>query len=82
MQVISEPVPLAAAQRQRAANVRARAFLDEPEFIWLLPDEAKRRRFLRWSFAAGLRYHGWCGESHTTPGEVEGAALWLREPAR
>jgi GNAT superfamily N-acetyltransferase len=71
------------------ADVLARAFHDDPEFLWALPDPADRPRRLRRIFGTVLRYealrHGGV-EVARADDRVVGAALWLppdhwREPA-
>lgn len=60
------------------AGVMSRAFENEPNFIYLLPDQSKRRHALEWFFRfvfnAAVLSHGEC---LTTMSEA-GAAIWLK----
>ena len=60
----------------RLAAALARAFYDDPQFTWMLPDEARRLRLLEPGFALFLR-RLWFkqDESYTTDG-IAGAAVW------
>ena len=52
-----------------------RAFCNEPNFRYLIPDEQERLRlpdYFRWAIRASQQ----CGEIHTTQ-TVEGGALWI-----
>jgi ribosomal protein S18 acetylase RimI-like enzyme len=56
----------------------ARAFRDEPNFTYILPDQGGRERALAWFFGSfvtqlGLRY----GKVYTTSGGAE-SAVWIR----
>ncbi|MDO8616135.1 MAG: GNAT family N-acetyltransferase [Dehalococcoidia bacterium] len=68
---------LRTGQFGQAARLLARAFDDEPGALWLLPSDARRRRFLRWAMARDLRYGRAYGHIYTTPVAPEGAAIWL-----
>lgn len=72
-----EPVRLKPSDLKRAEHVLARAFHDDPGVVWMLPDERQRQRFLRWGQRALLRNTMRNGLAFTTPGLVEGVALWL-----
>ena len=60
-----------------AAAVLARAFIDDPLFIWIEPDEERRARSLVWLMETGSRYGARFGEVHGTVGALRGAAVWL-----
>jgi ribosomal protein S18 acetylase RimI-like enzyme len=68
---------LQTSQLHDTAHVLARAFHDDPLTVWLLPDEEKRRRALPWFFRVAATYGDRWGENYTTPGHVQGAAIWL-----
>ena len=72
----AQVVPLQASHQQRADEVLAQAFFDDPLSVFLFPDEAKRLDQLRWLYSGTVRYALLDGESYTTP-DVEGVALWL-----
>lgn len=58
------------------ASVLARAFVDDPVFSWLLPDESRRLETEERVFGLFLRkLYFRQGESYTTDG-VAGAAIW------
>jgi GNAT superfamily N-acetyltransferase len=77
MTTSTEPVHLLEAQIPAAAAVLARAFFDDPLSVYLLPDEAHRWAALPALFAHGVRYGHRFGEVFTTPGAIEGTAVWL-----
>jgi len=66
-----------------ASDVLARAFQDDPAWVWLIPDDDKRKRLLPWLFRVGFDVTA--AEVWTTSGVVRGAARWLppgRAPMR
>lgn len=64
------------ADVDRVAPVLARAFLDDPLFVWIEPDPATRARFLeRFMRALCWRSHLFA-EAWTTAPAVLGASLW------
>jgi ribosomal protein S18 acetylase RimI-like enzyme len=75
--VTVEPVHLPPVDAARAAALLARAFQEDPMTRFILPDPDARAGLLPWFLGAtvdyGLRY----GEVYTTPGVVEGVAIWL-----
>jgi ribosomal protein S18 acetylase RimI-like enzyme len=73
-----DPVRLA-----EASEALARAFHDDPAWVWIVPDEARRRAVLPWLFRVGFDVTA--ADVWTTPGAVLGAARWLppgRTPMR
>ena len=66
-----------ASEIQRASQVLARAFRNDPLASYLSPAVSRResllRRFYRWLLRYGVRY----GEVHATSDDLEGAAVWL-----
>ena len=73
-----QPVRHAPAQRRESARVLARAFDDDPLTMFIFPDAASRPRHLAWFFERALRIGEMYGEVYTTPGKVDGDAIWLR----
>jgi ribosomal protein S18 acetylase RimI-like enzyme len=69
-------VRLEASKKARAAEVLARAFLVDPAYSTLFPDEVERGRALQRLFGAVIGYSLVYGLVHTTP-SVDGAACWL-----
>lgn len=66
-----------------ASTVLARAFQDDPAWVWLIPDAEKRRRLLPWLFRIGFDVTA--ADVWTTSGMIRGAARWLppgRPPMR
>ena len=53
----------------------ARAFQDDPAWVWLIPDAERRARLLPWLFRVGFDVTA--ADVYATPGEVRGAARWL-----
>jgi GNAT superfamily N-acetyltransferase len=70
-------IPLAPSRAEQLAGVLSRAFYNEPNFKYMIPDEQDRfrllPRFFRIAIHAGLQY----GENYTTQ-NVDGGALWIR----
>src|SRR3954453_15362610 len=58
-----------------ASTVLARAFQDDPAWVWLIPDAEKRRRLLPWLFRVGFDVTA--ADVWTTAGVIRGAARWL-----
>jgi ribosomal protein S18 acetylase RimI-like enzyme len=54
----------------------ARAFFDDPLFVWGFPDEQRRARLLDFQMKTFLRYGQRWGEVQTTAANA-GAAIWL-----
>src|SRR4051812_9807625 len=64
------------AQTADMAHAMARAFFDEPNFTYLLPDARVRGSVLRWVFGVSvMRLGERHGEVYTTPA-AEGGAVW------
>jgi ribosomal protein S18 acetylase RimI-like enzyme len=66
-----------------ASDVLARAFQDDPAWVWLISDPERRRRLLPWLFRVGFEVT--TADVWTTAGVVRGAARWLppgRPPMR
>jgi ribosomal protein S18 acetylase RimI-like enzyme len=59
-----------------ASDVLARAFADDPAWVWLLPDEARRARLLPWLFRVGFDVTA-ADVYVNAGGPVLGAARWL-----
>ena len=58
-----------------ASAVLARAFFDDPAWIWLIPEPDRRRRLLEPLFRAGFDVTA--ADVWATAGEIRGAARWL-----
>jgi ribosomal protein S18 acetylase RimI-like enzyme len=58
-----------------ASAVLARAFFDDPAWVWLIPDPDRRGRLLPPLFRAGFEVTA--ADVWGTAGEVRGAARWL-----
>ncbi|HEY1698870.1 MAG TPA: GNAT family N-acetyltransferase [Trebonia sp.] len=73
--------PAEHADVSKLADVLARAFDDDPPFVWALPEDATRRARMRTGFAATLRAE----EGHATvdvardadSGAIVGGAIWF-----
>lgn len=70
------PIRLVASQKAQAGQMLARAFLVDPAYTALFPNEAERAPALQRLFGAVVGYSLVYGLVHTTPA-VEGAACWL-----
>jgi ribosomal protein S18 acetylase RimI-like enzyme len=58
-----------------ASDVLARAFFDDPAWVWLVPDAQRRARLLPWLFRIGFDVT--TADVYVTPGPLLGAARWL-----
>ena len=58
-----------------ASDVLARAFFDDPAWVWLLPDARRRARLLPWLFRIGFDVTA--ADVYVTVGPLLGAARWL-----
>jgi GNAT superfamily N-acetyltransferase len=74
--VAFEIVPLRASQVAPVAAMLTRAFWNDPQMRWLLPEDADRARVLPWLLETSVRYALRAGEAWTTPA-LSGLALWL-----
>lgn len=66
-----------------ASDVLARAFHDDPAWVWLIPSAERRARILPWLFRVGFDVTA--ADVWATAGPVLGAARWLppgRPPMR
>jgi len=70
-----EIVRLDDSRLDEASRVLARAFHDDPAWVWLIPDPVKRRRLLPWLFRIGFDVTA--ADVYATAGELLGAARWL-----
>ncbi len=77
MTTATQAVPMPREQNAEAGATLGRAFYDDPLMQYILPDDAKRPAALRWFMTSAARYGGAHGEVYTTPGQVDGAAIWL-----
>src|SRR3954454_5138814 len=69
-----EIVRLRDKQLPRAALVLARAFQDDPAWVWVIPDPARRAATLPWLFRVGFEVTS--ADVWTTK-DVHGVARWL-----
>jgi ribosomal protein S18 acetylase RimI-like enzyme len=58
-----------------ASDVLARAFFDDPAWVWLVPDAQRRARLLPWLFRIGFDVTA--ADVYVTAGPLLGAARWL-----
>ncbi len=70
-----EIVRLRDEQLPEASAVLARAFQDDPAWVWLLPDPQRRAGLLPWLFEVGFGVTA--ADVWTTEGAVCGVARWL-----
>jgi ribosomal protein S18 acetylase RimI-like enzyme len=71
-----EVVPLRDDQEEECGALLARAFLDDPIFRWIEPDEAARAEFLGAFFLALTRRSHRLAVALTTAPVLTGASLW------
>jgi ribosomal protein S18 acetylase RimI-like enzyme len=70
-----EIVRLERSRYGEASDVLARAFQDDPAWVWLVPDPARRAQLLPWLFRIGFDVTA--ADVYATAGSVVGAARWL-----
>ena len=70
-----EIVRLERAKLGEASDVLARAFHDDPAWVWLIPNAARRARLLPWLFRVGFEVTA--ADVWGTAGSVLGAARWM-----
>ena len=68
--------PLDASELDRAADILARAFLDDPFSAYVLPAEDDREDLLYWYYGTIVQYGLLHGAVHTTA-DTAGVAVWL-----
>jgi ribosomal protein S18 acetylase RimI-like enzyme len=68
-------VRLERARLGEASEMLARAFQDDPAWVWLIPDVQKRARLLPWLFRVGFDVTA--ADVWATAGKVLGAARWM-----
>jgi ribosomal protein S18 acetylase RimI-like enzyme len=71
-------VHLDASRIKEAARLSSNAFLNDPDAVFIIPDENERRRKLVHLLEFQIRYALLYGEAHATSKNMEGFALWLR----
>ena len=70
------PLPLAAHLQKPASEVMGRAFLNDPLWKYLVPDDARRAQVVPLSMGILVRYSFLYGEIYTTS-MLDGVACWL-----
>src|SRR3954469_4440245 len=62
----------------RIAAALAQAFYDDPQFVWIVPDDTRRPRVLERAFDLFLRRVWFAQDECYTTDDVVGAAVWER----
>lgn len=70
-----EVVRIGKERLQEASDVLARAFQDDPAWVWLVPDPMRRASLLPWLFRIGFDVTA--ADVYATRGPILGAARWL-----
>ena len=70
-----EVVRIGKERLQEASDVLARAFQDDPAWVWLVPDPMRRATLLPWLFRIGFDVTA--ADVYATRGPILGAARWL-----
>jgi ribosomal protein S18 acetylase RimI-like enzyme len=70
-----EIVQLERARLGEASDMLARAFQDDPAWVWLIPDAKRRARVLPWLFRVGFDVTA--ADVWATAGPLLGAARWM-----
>ncbi len=71
------PVRLDKSQAKPVVEVLARAFQDDPLFVYLFPDASRRIMKSSHFFRRMVRYGLLYGEVYATSSEMEGVTIWL-----
>jgi ribosomal protein S18 acetylase RimI-like enzyme len=74
--VQDKAVQMEVVHRDRAGEVLARAFHNDPTYEMVLPEEVKRANVLPWLFGRVVGYSLMFGQVYTTPA-LEGVVCWL-----
>ncbi len=74
-------IRLKESQVKPAAEVLARAFYDDPSFVYIIPDDPERKDRLVYLFQLSLQYGIGHGEVYATSPNLEGIAVWLPSEA-
>ncbi|MFX1296567.1 MAG: GNAT family N-acetyltransferase [Promethearchaeota archaeon] len=64
-------------QVEEAGEILARAFYNNPGFIYLIPDDSERKMKLKYVFEYIIRYAVLYGEVYAPSSKLEGIAGWL-----
>lgn len=72
-----EITALPTARADEAAEMFARAFFENPAWVWTLPEPSRRARVLRFFYGAAIRYAFRHGDLLATAGAVRGATIVL-----
>ena len=62
---------------QAGSNTLAKAFFDDPAWIYIFPDESERAQKLPIAFEIPLRYGIEFGEVYAPSPDLEGVAIWI-----
>ena len=74
---LNHVVRLKESQVKPASEVFARAFQDDPFFVYLLPDTSQRKNVLPYIFELNIRYGVSYGEVYAISSSLEGVAMWF-----
>jgi hypothetical protein len=72
----SSAVRIRTSQVEPLGKVLTRAFYNDPEVTYILPDPSTRQAVLFWFFTVAIRTSHLCGEIYTTI-NGDGASLWI-----
>jgi ribosomal protein S18 acetylase RimI-like enzyme len=78
---VESPIRLEKEQIEKASQVLARAFRDDPELVQFIPDAQKRQKMLLPMFRIELHHALRHGEVYAVSPNVEGVAVWLPSAA-
>jgi ribosomal protein S18 acetylase RimI-like enzyme len=70
-------VRLQKSQIKPAAEMLARAFQDDPSFIYIFPDVSQRKNKLPYLWQCNVRYGVLYGQAYAISPNLEGVAVWL-----
>ncbi|MEX0761291.1 MAG: GNAT family N-acetyltransferase [Dehalococcoidia bacterium] len=77
MKQATEVILASGEHTERMGRAMGKAFQNEPNFTYIIPDEAKRERALQWFFGTFTARLGfWYGKIYTTP-DALGGAVWM-----
>ena len=74
--------PLTADHVDEATAIYSAAFLNDPMFVYLLPDKSKRKKSVKVLFKATVKYSIKYDECYGISSPIEGVAIWNRPGKR
>jgi GNAT superfamily N-acetyltransferase len=78
MSVLLDRNTTSAATVRQIGNALARAFFEDPFYVYIMPEASSRSEQLAWWMSCMCRYGLAHGHVYVTPAPIIGCAIWLR----